>query len=229
MLNKLLSVILFSIGLYLLNGNLTAQQISSSVPLKIDPKSKFIFYFHGRIVEDQGANAVSNVYGAYEYLKILDALKNKGFNVISEVRQRNTDPEKYIIKVSLQIDSLLKAKVPPQNITVIGASKGGYIAILLSSMLNNDKLNYVIMGICNDMEFSEMDSKGYKLCGNILSIFEESDKHGGSSCSKFFVAAKCLSNYKEVKLKMGNEHGFLFKPYSEWVNPATEWANHNYK
>ena len=123
---------------------ISSQEISTSVPVKIDHKSKYIFYLHGRIVEEQGANAVSGVYGVYEYVKILEALKNRGFNVISEVRPRDTDPEKYIIKVSAQIDSLLKAKVPPQNITVIGASKGGYIAILLSSKLNNDKINYVI-------------------------------------------------------------------------------------
>jgi hypothetical protein len=218
------------ICLFLFNvKKVSSQTISSVLPVKIDSKSKFVFYLHGRIVEDQGANAVSSVYGPYEYNKILEALKNKGFNVISEVRPKDTDPEKYILKVSAQIDSLINAKVPPGNITVIGASKGGFMTILLSSLLNNENVNYVIMGICNDMEFNIIDGKGIKLCGNILSIYEGSDKNGGSSCTKFFVAAKCLNNYKEIRLNMGNAHGFLFKPFPEWINPASDWANQNYK
>lgn len=206
--------------------NLSAQTITSWVPKKINPNEKFVFYLHGAIIESQGANAVSSSYGAYEYNNILETFKSKGFNVISEAR-KNTDPEKYIIKVAAQIDSLLKNKVLPQNITVIGASKGAYITMLLSSHLNNGNINYVILASCDDGTFNELNREGVKLCGNVLSIYESSDSEG--TCEKFFNAAKCLTNHKEVKLNMGLRHGFLYKPHKEWVNPAVDWANGKYK
>ncbi|MGH7452622.1 MAG: DUF1566 domain-containing protein, partial [bacterium] len=35
----------------------------------------------------------------------------------------------------------------------------------------------------------------------------------------------CISDYKEIKLNMNNGHGFLYKPYREWVHPLVKWIN----
>jgi hypothetical protein len=217
----------FFIGaLFLFFYNATAQSITSSLPKKINPKSKYIFYLHGRIVEEQGVNAVHNEHGRYEYQKILDTLKNAGFNIISEVRPKDTDPEFYANKVINQIDSLLKAKVAPENITVVGASKGAWITIFISSKLKNAQVNFVIMGTCRDNLNYSLDE--FQVCGNILSIYEKSDPWG-SSCQKLFGARDCLGKYKEIELNLGLGHGFLYKPYKEWVIPTIEWANENQK
>src|SRR3954470_14067586 len=86
----------------------------------------FIFYLHGKIVENQGENAVDSVngYGAFRYKDILDSLKQPGIQVISEVRPKNTDVKEYALKVTQQVNALLNKGADPARITVIGASKG---------------------------------------------------------------------------------------------------------
>jgi hypothetical protein len=197
-----------------------AQLISSSLPKKIDGSGQWLFYLHGAIVQDQGINAVSKDFGPYKYLDILDSLKNRGFNVISEARPKDTKQKDYAAKLSQQIDSLIRANVPPQNITVVGASSGAAIAMRMAMVLKNQKLNYVIMGLCWPETYKEYE--GQELCGNFLSIYEASDPHG--SCSDIFNQKKCGGIFKEVKLNMGNGYGFIYQPYREWIDPLVEWA-----
>src|ERR1035437_3073952 len=93
----------------------------------------YLFYLHGAIVEDQGPNAVSQQFGAYEYEGILNAFRKEKFTVISEVRAKNTVVTDYAKKVVRQIDSLLKTGVPANKITVLGGSKGAVITLYVSS------------------------------------------------------------------------------------------------
>jgi hypothetical protein len=188
----------------------------------------YIFYLHGKIIENKGANAVDSVngYGAYRYLDIIDSLSSKGkFRVISEVRQKNTDVKAYAQKVKRQIDSLLNKKVEPQKITVVGASKGSLIAMYVSLYMKNKDINYVFMAACGD---DLLDSAPeLEFYGNILSIYEKSDFAG--SCQKFKERSKNINHFKEIELNTGLKHGFLYKPLSGWVHPAIKWANGDYK
>ena len=104
----------------------------------------YIFYLHGKIIENKGPQAVDDVngYGAYLYEAILDSLKQNGNKVISEVRAKNTDVKSYALKVKREIDSLLKLGVKPESITVIGASKGASIAMYVSTYLKNKNVNF---------------------------------------------------------------------------------------
>lgn len=185
---------------------------------------KYLFYLHGKIVEDQGADAVETAqgFGAYEYRNILAAFRKESFTVLSEVRPRNTDPVAYAGKVVKQIDSLLRAGVQPGKITVIGASKGSVIAMHVSSLLKNKDVNFVFMAGC----FSDDDAVNF--CGNILSIYEKSD--GVGSCTAIKKrSANPVPHYKEIELNTGLRHGFLYKPLAEWVKPAVKWANNNFE
>ncbi|MFQ5639008.1 MAG: hypothetical protein ACE5IR_13575 [bacterium] len=103
------------------------QTISASIPKEVKKSEKYLFYLHGGIVQQQGINAVSPVYGAYEYLNILDELLGYGYQVISEARPKGTDEVKYADNVSNQIDTLLNAGVAPENIIVVGASQGAMV------------------------------------------------------------------------------------------------------
>jgi hypothetical protein len=218
---NLATIILFS--LFIINSAF-GQKINTSIPDKIDKTSKYIFYIHPKIIEEQGVDGVSKEYGKYEYKKILHALSNAGFVVISEPRPKNTNSEKYADKVVAQIDSLFKAKVAPENITVVGASKGAWIAIIVSSKLKNHKLNYVLMGICDDEYDYSLDM--FKICGNILSIYERSDQLGGTCVKLISGNRDCIVRTKEIELNLGNGHGFIFKPYDEWIIPVIAWAKH---
>jgi len=198
-----------------------AQSISSSIPKKIKKSEMYMFYVHGRIIEEQGIHAVHPEYGAYEYLAILDSLSKYGYNVISNVRPKNADEHIYADKLTKQIDTLLKAGVPGEHIFVVGASKGSYITLLASEKLMNTKINFALLGACYaDQDLGEGK---LKLCGNFLSFYETSDTWC-ISCTKLFENQDCVSKFQEVELSTNKGHGVLYKPYSEWITPLMNWA-----
>jgi hypothetical protein len=195
-------------------------------PGSIDPSRKYMFYLHGKIVEDQGLNAVSPDYGPYEYEAILQALASYGFIVVSELRQKNSDPIEYANKVVGQAKSLLDGGVSPKNITIIGASKGAEIAILASKLMQNDGVNYVILGACHPDNIQYYKQNDVSLSGNVLSIRESVDELSGSCDELFsFSEGKGLANHNELILQVGTGHGILYKPMDEWVLPTVDWAN----
>jgi hypothetical protein len=189
------------------------------------PQQKYLFYLHGGIVQEQGINAVSIQFGEYKYRNIVDTLKGFGYHVISEVRPKGTVEIDYAAKVAMQIDSLLRAKVLPENIIVVGASQGAYIAIEVSWKLKNPEVRYVIMALCWEYSLDYFSKYKTELCGNFLSIYESSDRKG--SCDDLLLNKSCKSGYKEIKLSMGNGHGFIFKPFREWVLPLVQWIETN--
>lgn len=69
-----------------------SQSANGFLPDNIEPGEHYLFYLHGGIVQQQGVNAVSQYYGAYKYLDILDSLSTRGFNVISEVMSASHFP-----------------------------------------------------------------------------------------------------------------------------------------
>ena len=190
---------------------------------------RYLFYLHGKIIEDQGANAVDTIngFGAYQYEEILNTFRKAGFTVMSEVRQKNTDPAEYAHKIVSQIDSLIKNGVNANDLTVVGASKGAIIAMLISSYLRNKDVNFVLLAGCmNNLLQSFPD---IQFCGNILSIYEKSDDIGHSCASIKEQSHAAIPHYKEIELNTGLKHGFLYKPLPVWVEPAIKWANRNYQ
>src|SRR4030095_8371938 len=150
---------------------------------------RYLFYLHGRIIEDQGPNAIDTLrgFGAYEYENILSSFRKEKFIVISEVRKKNTDRAEYANKVVRQVDSLLQKGVNAWDITVVGASKGSAIAMLVSTLLKNKDINFVFIAGCNDDNFRRLPP--IKFCGNILSVYEKSEAIAGTC-----TTAKTLSN-----------------------------------
>lgn len=187
---------------------------------------QYIFYLHGMIVENQGADAESPYFGAYRYYDILDTFRKAGFTVMSEVRKPNTDIKEYAGIVATQINRLLKKGIEPQNVTVIGASKGALIAMEVSSVLQNKAMNFVFLAACNDGNFQHFPNLTYY--GNILSIFEKSDDIGGSCISFKERSGTNINHYKEIEINTGLQHGFLFRPLPEWTLPSINWANGMY-
>jgi hypothetical protein len=197
-----------------------AGAVFKDVP-EIDPSARYLIYLHGRIIEEKGLRPTDPRYGIYEYEEILKTLAGKGFTVISEPRPKGTDVKKYATKVVGQINALIKAGMPASNVTVVGASKGSMIAMLVSTYLKNKNANFVLMSNCNDwvLENYELD-----LYGNVLSIYDVNDAFG-ATCGKFFERATGLNRHHEIELKVGTGHAILYKPLKEWVDPVVDWAN----
>jgi hypothetical protein len=188
---------------------------------------KYLFYLHGKIIEDKGVNAVSPHFGVYRYEAIIDSFREGNFIVMSEVRKSNTNISAYARYIADKIESLLKTGVEAKNITVIGASKGALIAMYVSTFLKNHDLNFVFLAACNEDNFTSFPDLRFH--GNILSIYERSDDIG-RSCLRFRdKASSNIIHYKEIELNTGLQHGFIFRPLPEWMKPAMDWANARYK
>lgn len=205
-----------------LGGSVSSQTISAFIPERVEASQRFLFYLHGGIIQEQGVNAISPRFGAYEYLKILDTLSSHGFHVISEARPRGTEEVIYARKVARQIDTLISRGIGPENIIVVGASQGAYIAIEVARQLKNDKISYAILALCSEYALDYFLKDPGALCGNFLSIYESSDSKG--SCHKLLADQRCKTGYREIRLNMGNGHGFIYKPYREWVHPLVTWG-----
>ena len=199
-------------------------------PAEFEPGARYLFYLHGKIIEDQGLPAVSAEFGEYLYEDILDSLASYGFVVISEQRPRDADGWEYARRVVRQIADLTEAGVPPGNITVVGASKGAAIAAVISYMVGDPEVNYVLLGACHPTTIDDLARQGVVLSGLVLAIRDEADTEYSGSCEKLFALSEGegLGRHEELVLQVGTGHGILYQPLAEWVDPTVRWANHGW-
>lgn len=188
---------------------------------------RYIFFFHNKFVEENDLNAVHPEYGRAEYNEILESYRKDGFIVYSEKRKKNTNSAEYAEKIAKQIKKLIKSGVPPNHITVIGTSQGGYIAQYLSTYLSNPDVNFVFIGCFRDVDIQEIPDINF--CGNILTIYEKSDIYGVSAIKRKETSKCKIDHSKEIELNTGLKHGFLFKAADNWITPSKKWANGNYE
>ena len=200
-------------------------------PNSIDPTKRYMFYLHGRILEDQGIPAVSPEFGEYQYEEILSTLQSYGFVIISELRPKNADSWEYAQRTASQVAELLAAGVPPGSITVVGASKGATIAAVASDLVGNPDVNYVLLGTCHPTLVDAWQQDGLILTGNVLAIYDFEDDEYSGSCEALFSLAegKGLNRHAELVLQVGTGHGILYQPLPEWVLPTVQWANQEWQ
>jgi dienelactone hydrolase len=202
-------------------GRLWAGAVRTNLPEPIDPGAHYLFYFHGRIIELQGPEAISPDFGRYEYRQILEALAGRGFTVISALR-KGGDEDAAVARVVEQVRALLAARVPVENITVTGFSKGGHLAIAVAGTLQEARVSFVTMAGCSSGDWAETWAP--KVRGRVLSLFDEADRFQ-PSCTPLFAKAT-LSEKREIVLHKGLDHGLFYAPRSEWLDPLTLWALH---
>lgn len=187
----------------------------------------YLFYLHNRFIEEFELTEEHPEYGRAEYKEIIAAFEQNGFTVFSEKRAKDTDIRQYAKKVVQQIDSLLKSGVPADHITVLGTSKGGYIGQYVSTYLKNPNVNFVLIGCYMADDVREWPD--IQLCGNILSIYDESDVYGVPMLERVETSKLKVTRFRELELTTGMKHGFLYKPLQDWIFPATQWGRRNYQ
>ena len=196
-------------------------QIVAEVPEVIDPDARYLIYLHGAIIERAGVRPTHPEFGVYEYREILEVFAERGFVVISEARPAGTDGTVYAEKAADQVRTLFAAGVPPEHIMVVGFSKGGGIAITVSSILSEERLNFVFMGACG----SWLDSRPQIVPhGRLLALREASDDLVGS-CEGLFARAAGDGGREEITLELGGGHGAFYRPRPGWIDPVVEWAS----
>jgi hypothetical protein len=195
-------------------------------PSSIDPTKRYMFYLHGKILEDQGIPAVSPEFGKYQYEEILVTLQSYGFEIISEQRPKNADGWEYAQRTAKQVNDLLAVSVPPGSITIVGASKGAAIATVTSHLVGNPEVNYVLLGTCHPTLVNEWKQGGLMLSGNVLAFYDFADVEYSGSCEELFSLAegKGLSRHNELVLQVGTGHGILYEPLPDWITPTVQWA-----
>jgi len=193
----------------------------------ITPKQgNYLFFLHNKFTEDFPLQSPHKDYGRSEYLESVDVFRNAGFIVISEKRPADSDVYSYAKKIVKQIDSLLKNGIHPDHITVVGLSKGGYIAQVTSTLLANPKVNFVFIGSFREQDLIKMPEINF--CGNILNIYERSDEFGVSAIKRKLTSKLKVTRFRELELNTNLKHGFLFKPLSEWIIPTINWGKRRY-
>lgn len=198
---------------------LTFMLLSMAGKARSQYEDKYIYYLHGKIIEIQGRNAVSDEYGKYEFDSIVTALSGEGHKVIAEVRTENVGYTEYANKISSEIDSLVKLGVKPTDITVIGASKGAIIASNISN-INLNPINYVLLAGNN--KYQE-ENNNWKFHGQVLCIYDLSDSIAGSSYDYWKNNENYTTRFEQLELKTNLGHGFLYKPLKDWIEPTRKW------
>jgi hypothetical protein len=191
---------------------------SMCVASSASPAARYVIYVHGRILELQGRHAVSPDFGPYQYDAILRAFAERGFAVISEVR-RGDSGLPFARRLAGQVRRLIQAGVPARQLTVVGASKGGHLALAAAAELGEPDVSYVVLAGCG----AASQALAPRLRGRIRSIYDESDRFS-PSCHATFAAAAGIAAHREIVLKTGLDHGLLFRPLPEWLTPACAWA-----
>jgi hypothetical protein len=183
-----------------------------------DPAKTYVFYLHGKIVEEKGPHAVDPRFGKYDYPAVLDALASRGAVVISSQRAKGTDMATYAGSVVSQIERLVEAGVPEHHIAVVGFSKGGGIASRVSSFLRRPDVRFVLLAACWDPKTSPL-----RLTGRVLSIREASDTLVPDSCRDIAEQAPKPTSFDEIVLHTGRSHGAFYQPRDVWTQPTLDF------
>jgi len=194
--------------------------ILQHVPDNPDSTKRYLFYLHGLLVEEAGIRPKSEEHGYYEYELILEALAQEGYIVVSEVREKGTQIKPYAENIASQVKKLLTNRVPPGDISIVGASRGGVIGAYISTMLQEKEVNYVFLA---GLFEKYLDDENLKLCGNVLSIHDRYDKFSITP-ALYFQRSEGLGKFKEIVLNLDIGHGLVYRPYREWIDPVLKWV-----
>ncbi|OXA75390.1 Protein of unknown function [Flavobacterium aquidurense] len=186
----------------------------------------YIFFLHNAFIEQNDLSVAHPEYGKAEYNEILASFRKDNFIVYSEIRKKNTNAYDYAQKIAKQVKKLLNKGISPNKITVIGTSKGGYIAQYVSTFLANPDMNFVFIGSFRDIDIEEIPDINF--CGNILTIYEESDVLGVDATKRKETSKLKINHFKQIELHTNLKHGFLYKASDLWIAPCKKWANGNY-
>lgn len=225
-------------------------------PQNIDPSAKYLFYIPSIIVEVYGPQAKHPrhpEWGPHGYHGILKAFEDQGFIVVSEERSRGRikagskiPPKEFTRQVETllpdskqiagQVEALMAAGVPSENITVSGFSRGGTITLAVATLLKNPKINFVVLAGCCGRHPNSVISSYYNksilplmpdLQGRVLSIYDIGDDQCRTCEKEFGMAAPQTINAREIKVDSGFGHGLFWVVREQWFDAMVSWINYS--
>jgi hypothetical protein len=199
-----------------------AGNIFEQFPETVNASEKYVFYSHGFIVEGDNPTPISPLFGKYEFPKIKQALADDGYNLIAYHRPKNTESKAFAKKLVNDVNLLIEKGVKPENITLLGFSRGGGITIRASHYLKSPKVRIGLLAACpRGIE----DGAELRLYGKIYSMYETSDRV--RSCQFLIDQSPQVTSFKEIAISTGQGHGAFYRPIPEWIIPVKAWLNQN--
>lgn len=186
------------------------------------PKSassgELIIYLHNAWYESYKDRTPHPKFGVYDLDGIHGVLGES-----AELMMPERGPDADLFEAAAEVVQIIRAEIaagrPARAIKVIGASKGGIVAMHGSAELKDPDIRWVVIGSCSDIAFSP---RAPRVTGRVLSIYEASDSIG-KSCSRDATFPESAKTYEEIRTETGLDHGFLFRADPSWVKPALAW------
>ena len=120
------------------------------------------------------------------------------------------------------------AHMPPENITILGYSKGGMIALSAAAWTQEPRMNFVILAGCGTDKRPEIResqvSAAPRYKGRMLSIFDAADPEFGS-CQALFDAAGAGVRASERRIETGLGHQAFSRASAVWFDPTVEFVS----
>lgn len=202
---------------------LTAGILATAPFAQDENETIYLFYLHGRIIEEEGPMPTHSRFGLYNYPAIVETLGSRGASVESEVRASGTNVDEYAHKIVQDIEDLIADGIAPDRIVVAGFSKGGGITIRVSGLLGRPEVRYVLLASCAEWVSADPD---LRLTGRVLSIYEETDEIG-FSCQFLANRGDDIVSFEEIEISTGKGHGAFYLPRPVWVTPFLDWVHGN--
>jgi hypothetical protein len=210
-------------------GDASLAGISADIPAEPQKNAHYLFYMHAAFLEKFPDGTPHPRSGTpYDWNGIVKNFSNRGFSVISEVRDAGTTPREYAGHVAGQVKRLLAADVPPQRIAVAGHSKGGAITLITAALLQNPDIKFINMAGCgNDGRFARsfrrlVKTFGSRITGRLISIYDADDKIVGS-CPAIKHASETVKVSEKV-ISTGRGHQLFKQPTAVWMDPVAKFA-----
>ena len=197
-------------------------ELYETFPSEINASEKYVFYSHGKIIEGKNPRPTHARWGTYDFPKVKAALSDNSYNLLAYHRPKNTKPREFARKLSANVHSLIAQGVNPENISLVGFSRGGEITILASSYVKSNDINIILLASCSGFM---RDHPEFKVTGKVHSIYETSD--GVGSCQFLIEQSEQAKKFEELAISTGKEHGAFYNPLPKWLIPVKKWLKGN--
>ena len=204
-----------------------AGAIHADVPERPDPAARYIVYLHGAWPETHAKDEPHPKRGPFRYDAIVAGLADRGFEVISELRTKPTNPRTFARLTREKIEALIARGVPAKNVTVVGFSKGGEMALIIGAKLRQQEASFAILAGCAKGKSRQSYEKilandASTLRGRFLSLYDQADRVAGT-CREAF-AKTGVATVKEEVLKVGKGHGTFYEANRVWLDRVSDFA-----
>lgn len=198
-----------------------AKTVPSMVEIPVSSEASYVFFYHGAIAEGTVENPTSERHGVYDLSGLKQSLDSDAYYLIAETREKSASVQTHAQKLADTVSGLIQQGVSPNNISIVGFSKGGGIVATAAGLIDNRDIRYVLLASC-PRESATADWPPFE--GRLLSLYEKDDRLAGS-CAFLTQGSPKVSEFKEIELVSGLGHGEFYRPRDRWLVPVRAWIS----